>query len=247
MITRFASSVPWRSNTPNCPIQLLEPRHDCRGFHEKATLCQAESFGFFRRVHFPILSRPTGGQGSPLGFPQAPFPLSEVIFITVYGCQGRALLARRRDIFVLFKNVSSRTLDCRGPLWKLAEKGKGALFGFVTCSPVVPSGFLLRRLANRDVPCRRSFLSPSDFPICAIFFAKLPYALVEALRPPCRLRSFILGADNLGSEISPLLSASAVICRALAVTRTRRWVSSSVRLRLASVRPFFTSCRDRRC
>src|SRR6266852_4233347 len=83
-------------------------------------------------VHFTILSRPTGGQGSPLGVPASPLSLILVIFITVYSCQGRALLARQRDIFVLFKNVSLRTLDCRGPLWKLAGEGKG---GALASSP----------------------------------------------------------------------------------------------------------------
>jgi len=131
---------------------------------------------------------------------------------------------------VLFKNVSPRTLDCRGPLWKLAEKGKGALLASSPAPPVIPSGFLLRRLANRDVPCRRSFLSPSDFPICAIFFAKLPYALVEALRPPCRLRSFILGADNLGSEISPLLFGNELLSAATSQSPELGDGSVSVRL-----------------
>jgi hypothetical protein len=29
-------------------VSAAAPLHDCRGFHEKATLRQAKSFGFFR-------------------------------------------------------------------------------------------------------------------------------------------------------------------------------------------------------
>src|SRR5713226_7041540 len=79
-------------------------------------------------------------------------------------------------------------------------------------------------------------------------FAKLPYALEETLGPPCRLRSFILlGADNLGSEISPLLFSNGLLSAATSQSPELGDGSVSVRLFLAFVRPFFTSCRDRRC
>ena len=85
------------------------------------------------------------------------------------------------------------------------ERGRS---GFVACSRLSLLGFLpsFAFLTAMSPHVAESFLSPSDSPIFAICFAKLPYALVETLRSPCRLRSFIsLGADNLGSEISPLL------------------------------------------
>ena len=130
------------------------------------------------------------------------------------------------------------------------EKGKGALLlrrlHPVTSPPGPP---FLRCIPNRSVPCRRSSFSPSDFPdLSPSVFAKLPYALEETLRPPCRLRSFILlGADNLGNEISPLPFSIGLLSAATSQSPELGDGFISVRLPLASVRPFFTSCRDRRC
>src|SRR5258708_36623198 len=73
--------------------------------------------------------------------------------MTGYGCQGRALLARRRDIFVLFKNVSPRTLDCRGALWKLAGEGKGGCSGFVACPRLSPLLVSFLRSASLTALC----------------------------------------------------------------------------------------------
>ena len=112
-------------------------------------------FFFVSSLHF---CEPTNGRaGLSPGVPASPLSLILVIFVTVYGCQGRARFWRGGEKVLCFSRISLRApLTAVDRYGNWLEKGKGAL----SCSPSPVPGSLpllvsfLRRIANRSVPCR---------------------------------------------------------------------------------------------